>query len=113
MILKLFERPIKMNLAQRIKGLAKQHNITIAELERKTGISNGQISKWDVRSPKTENLEKVAKFFGVSLDYLTGNSDDKKRTADLTDDDVIFTYQGKPLSKEDKELIKRLMNGKD
>lgn len=102
-----------MNLAQRIKGLAKQHNITIAELERKTGISNGQISKWDVRSPKTENLEKVAKFFGVSLDYLTGNSDDKKRTADLTDDDVIFTYQGKPLSKEDKELIKRLMNGKD
>lgn len=102
-----------MNLAQRIKGLAKQHGITIAELERRTGISNGQISKWDVRSPKTENLEKVAKFFGVSLDYLTGNSDDKKRTADLTDDDVIFTYQGKPLSKEDKELIKRLMNGKD
>lgn len=102
-----------MNLAQRIKGLAKQHGITIAELERRTGISNGQISKWDVRSPKTENLEKVAKFFGVSLDYLTGNSNDKKRTADLTDDDVIFTYQGKPLSKEDKELIKRLMNGKD
>lgn len=102
-----------MNLAQRIRELANQHGMTIAELERKTGISNGQISKWSVRSPKTENLEKVAKFFGVSLDYLTGNSDDKKRTADLTDDDVIFTYQGKPLSDEDKELIKRLMNGKN
>lgn len=101
-----------MDLAQRIKQLANNHGITIAELERKTGISNGQISKWNVRSPKTENLEKVAKYFDVSLDYLTGNSE-SKQTADLDDDDVIFTYQGKPLSAEDKALIKRLMNGKD
>ncbi|EEJ39802.1 helix-turn-helix domain-containing protein [Limosilactobacillus vaginalis] len=101
-----------MNLADRIKDLANKHGITIAELERKTGISNGQISKWNVRSPKTENLEKVANYFHVSLDYLIGNTSSNK-TADLDDDDVIFTYQGKPLSDEDKALIKRLMNGKD
>lgn len=55
-----------MNLANKIKQLANDRGITIAELERKAGISNGQISKWNVRSPKTENLEKVAKYLNVS-----------------------------------------------
>ncbi|WP_308184677.1 helix-turn-helix domain-containing protein [Limosilactobacillus fastidiosus] len=95
-----------------MKALAPKYGITIAELERKTEISNGQISKWNVRSPKTENLEKVANYFHVSLDYLTGNTSSNK-TVDLDDENVIFTYQGKPLSEEDTALIKRLMNGKN
>lgn len=65
-----------MNIAERIKILAKEHNISIAELERKTGISNGQIAKWDVRSPKSDNLEKVANYFHVSTDYLLGRTND-------------------------------------
>ena len=42
-----------MDLADKIKQLANDRGITIAELERKSGISNGQISKWNVRSQKT------------------------------------------------------------
>ena len=57
-----------MDLAQRIKQLASKRGITIAELERKAGISNGQISKWNVRSPKTENLEKAVRL--VTFQYL-------------------------------------------
>lgn len=98
-----------MNLADRIKELADQHGITIAELERKVGISNGQISKWNVRSPKTENLEKVAKYFNVSLDYLTGNSDNKKPSVDLKSDPVVLSYGGKPVSKEDMDVIKAIL----
>ncbi|BDP97121.1 hypothetical protein EfmGK961_09370 [Enterococcus faecium] len=38
------------------------------------GISNGQIRRWDKASPKSENLKKVADYFGVTTDYLLGNN---------------------------------------
>ncbi|MBP2099542.1 helix-turn-helix domain-containing protein [Enterococcus rivorum] len=63
-----------MSLTNRIKQLADEKNVTIAEIERKTGISNGQIRRWDSSSPKIENIQKVADFFNVSTDYLIGRS---------------------------------------
>ncbi len=63
-----------MNLVQRIKDLSDENHITIAELEREAGISNGQIRRWGGSSPKVENLEKVADYFNVSTDYLLGRS---------------------------------------
>lgn len=63
-----------MNLVQRIKDLSDEKHITIAELEREAGISNGQIRRWGGSSPKVENLEKVADYFNVSTDYLLGRS---------------------------------------
>ncbi|MBU3851250.1 MAG: helix-turn-helix domain-containing protein [Candidatus Paralactobacillus gallistercoris] len=66
-----------MGIADRIKELVSQKHITLAELERKVNISNGQIRKWNDRSPKVDNLEKVAKYFNVSVDYLLGRTDDK------------------------------------
>lgn len=66
--------------------LCKEQKISIAELERKTGISNGQIRKWDVSTPGTDKVTLVADFFDVSLDYLLGRTD-KKRYYDLTEKD--------------------------
>lgn len=73
------ERP-SMDLLNRIKELAKHKEITIAELERETGISNGQIGKWGTRSPNVKNIQKVANYFGVSIDYLLGNSSDSSHS---------------------------------
>lgn len=105
-----------MSIKTRVADLAKKRGETIAEVERKLGLGNGTISKWDRRSPSSGVLKVVADHFNVSTDYLLGRSDsqteDDLKTADLADNDVIFTYQGKPLSDEDKELIRRLMNGK-
>lgn len=69
-----------MGLADKIKDLASSKHITVAELERLVGISNGQIRKWNDRSPKAENLAKVADYFGVSTDYLLGR-DSKNGTS--------------------------------
>lgn len=61
-----------MSLVERIKFLCEQKNTSFAEVERKVGISNGQIRRWDKSSPKLENVKKVADHFNVSLDYLAG-----------------------------------------
>ncbi|MCZ3746523.1 helix-turn-helix domain-containing protein [Limosilactobacillus vaginalis] len=72
--------------------------------------------EYGLHEPDLDLAKNIANLYGVTTDYLisgkSAQTDDGK-TADLADDDVIFTYQGKPLSEEDKALIKRLMNGKE
>lgn len=63
-----------MGLVEKIKKLCDEQNITFAELERRIGISNGQIRRWDKVSPKNDNLLKVAEHFNVSLDYLNNRT---------------------------------------
>lgn len=63
-----------MTLISRIKQLAQSKQLTLAQLERNVGISNGQIRRWDTSSPKVENLLKIADYFSVSLDYLMGRT---------------------------------------
>lgn len=66
-----------MSLVERIKTLCKEKKITIAELERKTGISNGQIRKWDSSIPGVDKLEAIADYFNVGTDYLLGRTSKK------------------------------------
>ena len=105
-----------MTIYQRIKELARLKGVSIRELEKQLGFSNGAINKWDVKAP-SDKLEKVANYFNVSTDYLLGRdaspSKDKDKGAnvvDLSKDDVILTYEGKPIPPEDLKLIQRLMN---
>ncbi|WP_445448960.1 helix-turn-helix domain-containing protein [Enterococcus faecalis] len=65
-----------MNTKDRIKQLATQRTITIAELERNLDIANGTIGKWDKQNPSIEPLKKLADYFGVTTDYLLGRTND-------------------------------------
>ena len=42
---------------------------------------------------------------------FSDKKDDDTKTADIEDDDVIFTYEGRQIPKEDLELIRRIMRG--
>lgn len=64
-----------MSLKSRIKNLANEHEISLTVLESKLGFGNGTITKWDKTTPNADKLSKVAKFFGVSMDYLLNGVD--------------------------------------
>lgn len=114
-----------MNLRDRIKELANQRKVSVAELERALGFGNGSISKWNKQSPSTEKLKQVADYFQVSLDYLVGRSDDKydlspqekidigieaeKMMKGLNDEGSINFY-GEPMSEEDREATLSALN---
>ena len=91
--------------------------ISVAELERTLGFGNGSISKWNKQSPSVDKLNKVADYFDVSVDYLLGRTNTRSKKDNskvaLDDNDIIMTWRGQPLSDEDREMIKRIMNGKD
>lgn len=57
-------------LLENIRRLCSKKLVSIAKLERETGISNGTIGRWDTSSPTIENVQKVAEYFGVTVDEL-------------------------------------------
>ena len=57
-------------------SLLERENLKLAELSRITGVPKSTLSSWlKGRSPNLEQLQRVADFFNVTLDFLvTGRS---------------------------------------
>lgn len=60
-----------------LKALRQERRIGQVELAKQLGVSKGIISLWEngLREPTLSNLVAIAKFFGVSADYLLGIED--------------------------------------
>lgn len=67
-----------MTIYERIESLRKSKGLSQGKLEKQLGFSNGSISKWKNSTPKVERLQKLADFFGVSVEYLMTGKEDKK-----------------------------------
>ncbi len=59
-------------LYERIKELCKQNGTTISALEKDCGFARGSVSKIDKHKPSAEKLQKIADYFGVAVEALTG-----------------------------------------
>jgi len=67
-------------LLTNIRRLCSQKPVSIAKLERETGIGNGTISRWDISSPSVENVQKVAEYFGISIGELLAVNEESSTT---------------------------------
>ena len=104
-------------IGQRIRDLRKQKRMSQTELAKSAGVSQTTVTAWETgkAEPSSSAVAKLADIFNVTTDYLLGRPnkhETKKDDVVLSDDDVIMTWLGKPLSDEDRELIRRIMNGK-
>jgi len=112
--------------------LCKKHNVKPADITRDTGLTASLFSDWKrgKSSPKQDKLQKIADYFGVTIEYLmTGQeseqvyyiNDDAREMAEFMfrnpDYKVLFDASRK-VKKEDiqfvKDMIDRLSrNGND
>ena len=73
--------------ASRLRALRKERGLTLQQLAKHFGMSHTTLSKYDTgsRKPDMEMLKKLSDFFGVSVDYLIGESPvrDKEETVIL------------------------------
>ena len=53
-----------------IVRLCKEHNISIAKLEKACKIGNGVIAAWENSQPRLDKIKAVADYFGVTVDEL-------------------------------------------
>lgn len=50
----------KLLIYDKIKEVCKEKGISIASVEKKAGLGNGAITKWNNSSPTIDNLKAVA-----------------------------------------------------
>ncbi|GEP21144.1 hypothetical protein FC71_GL001023 [Latilactobacillus sakei subsp. carnosus DSM 15831] len=101
------------NTKERVKELASEHHITIAELERTLKIANGTIGKWDKQNPSIEPLTKIADYFDVTTDYLLGRNQTPKNATEketkelknIINNEAGLTYSEESVTPEDRAAI--------
>ena len=62
----------------KLKTLREQNNLTQRAFAEKLDVTHGAIGMWETgkRDPDIETLIKMSDFFGVSIDYLVGHSNE-------------------------------------
>ncbi len=111
-----------MTILDRIRSLANDRKVTLAELERNLNFSNGSLRKWETSTPSGDKIEKIADYFNVSTDYLLGRTDNptianKKEQfffegKEVDVEELVSTamrFNGKPLTEEDKKAIQNII----
>ena len=109
-----------MTIYERIESLRKSKGLSQGKLEKQLGFSNGSISKWKNSTPKVERLQKLADFFGVSVEYLMTGKEDEQKEKDNTDlkqkyrelEELLRSdsmkpvrYDGKPVKNDTIDLL--------
>lgn len=88
-----------MNFYDRLNFLIKEKRLSQGKVEKELGFSNGSISKWKKYNPNAEKVQLLARYFGVTVDYLMTGSDSK-----YSDNDALLDVR----ISEDKELKEAL-----
>lgn len=93
-------------LYNRIRELANEKKESLASIERALDFSNGLISTWKTREASTDKVGLVAKHFGVSIDYLMGNTN-KREIGDSDDSESYYRMDTSGLSPDQVQELKR------
>ena len=66
-----------MTLSKRIMQLRKKQNMSQEKLASILKVTREAVSMWEIgqRRPNLDTLQKLADFFGCSVDYLLGRTD--------------------------------------
>ena len=66
-----------MEFSEKLKELREEKKLSIQQLAKQTGIGSSSICRWEncQADIKSTQLITLAKYFGVSTDYLLGLED--------------------------------------
>lgn len=101
-----------MDLKERVRGLCKRKRVTAQQAEIDLGLAKGYISKLNISTPNAINMQKMAEYFNVTLEYLlTGSETEEAPTRpderEISFDD--FTYamhnETKNLPQDKKDML--------
>lgn len=107
-----------MLFAEILRKLRKSRNLNQKEFAREVFISPSAVSQYETgrTMPSRETTERIAKYFGVSTDYLMGTSTiaeiealmNQEYFAGVTVSDLVKKFMG--ISGKDREALIILVN---
>lgn len=85
-----------MNLATRLRDLRVARGLTQRELADNVNLSCAAIGLYETgkRFPRRDQLEELADYFNVSIDYLTGRDDVTERFLTTDEIRVLDAFRG-------------------
>lgn len=91
-------------LKTRLKELRNEKGMTLKELGKQLSVRDNTLSQYenDKRDPQYGFLEEAANYFGVSIEYLTGETD--KRDYPLKDKQDVISLLTKISKKEISQM---------
>jgi len=106
---------VKLSFGERLKRLREERDLTQLELAKILNIANSTLSLYESgkRHPDFETLQKIAKFFNVTTDFLLGRTDDPRGILDepseLEIEDWLknskLMFEGEEVTEEMKEEL--------
>ena len=84
-----------MTFKEKFVNLCNQKGETPTFVCRQIGLSNAAYSCWtDESIPRRATLQRIADYFGVSVDYLLGKTDQKEKSPSVSDEEIKFALFG-------------------
>lgn len=85
---------MESTLYERIRILCEEKGISITKLENDCGFANSTIKKWkSISTPGVDKIKIVARYFGVTVDYILGMTDIPTSADELIGDNDIISIQ--------------------
>lgn len=100
-----------MTMFDNIKNISRKRGMSLKEVAKKSGLGENAIYRWKTETPRIDSLNKVAKTLNVTVSDITGEKTlNGPNYTEITDDDVILAFNGKPISERDLRVIKAILN---
>ena len=96
---------------ERFIQLCKNSNVKPSPLLESLGLTNANLKRWrNGSSPTANNAKLIADYFGVSIDYLIGNTT-KPENINISPDDAFSIYaDNAQLSDESRKQLLEYAN---
>lgn len=93
--------------------LLQKHGITAYKVSKETGITQSTLSDWKRgrSTPKTDNMKKIADYFGVSLDYLTTGKETTEQKKEKSSE--LNSRDERDIAKDLDRIMEKLNAGEE
>lgn len=102
-----------MGISEMIKRLRNRENYTQKELATALQVKPTTVSGWEIgrNEPSVDMIQRMAKFFNVTADYLLGvSSSNDDNESDLSKAlNAARSFDGKPLTDHDRKVVKGIL----
>jgi transcriptional regulator with XRE-family HTH domain len=87
--------------------LLKERRVTAYRVAKETGISTATLTQWKngTSIPKQDKLQKIADYFGITLDYLVGNASETTPESETERKIRILTWKSEQLNDAEREEV--------
>ena len=93
---------------EKFEALLKKYGVTAYRVSKETGVTTATLTSWKQGkyTPKREKLQKIADYFGVTVEYFTG----EEKNDDLHE---LTAKDERDIAKDMESIRNKLLNGSD